>query len=119
MRSYSGWAPAPGSLARNNWPLPPLGVVALHRPSLAGGGALPWASWSKVGPAAAGRVCRRWWPSGWWCGGAAASTFHRVCGPGAGGPVALVLGLRGPVAHRDDAVGMGGRFNGDRYVPGL
>ncbi len=91
------------------WPLPVRWAWwLLHRPGLACDG-----SSGRVGRrlGRAGRArCRRgggvvvglvvWWRR--WPG-----SFHRWPGRGAAGVVAVVLGLRGPVAGGDDAVGAG------------
>jgi len=116
--SYSGWVPAPGSLVRHYWPLPVRWVWWLaHRPLLAGLVAVAVFVGVKAGPVVlavlvavvmVGLVV--WWR-------AHPASFHRF-----GGRVLLGLwrsfwayGVRWRTAMM--LSGLGGRFNGDEYVP--
>ncbi|MGH9004565.1 MAG: FtsK/SpoIIIE domain-containing protein, partial [Acidimicrobiia bacterium] len=116
--SYSGWEPAPGSLVRHYWPLPVRWAWWLaHRPLLAGLMALAVYVGVEAGPvvlaalvavATVGLVV--WWR-------AHPASFHRF-----GGRVLLGLwrsfwayGVRWRTAMM--LSGLGGRFNGDEYVP--
>ena len=118
MPSYTGWAPAPGSVVRHNWPLPLRWAWWLaHRPLLVAVVALAVLVGIEAGPvvlgvlvAAIALVSVVWWR-------AHPDTFHRY-----GGRVLLGLwrsfwayGVRWRTAMM--LSGLGGRFNGDEYVP--
>ncbi len=102
----AGWTPAPGSVARHYWPLPVRWAWWLaHRPALVAVVALALVVVVELGPLVLARprpgARRR-------AGGVVAGAPGQLPSdrrPGPGGPVALVLGLRGPVAHGDDALG--------------
>jgi S-DNA-T family DNA segregation ATPase FtsK/SpoIIIE len=114
----AGWSPAPGSVTRRYWPLPVRWVWWLaHRPALVVFVALAVVVGVEVGPlvvlvvvvvAAAGLV-------GWW-------RVHPSSFAATAGPVLLGLwrsfwayGVRWRTAMM--LSGLGGRFNGDEYVP--
>jgi S-DNA-T family DNA segregation ATPase FtsK/SpoIIIE len=118
MPSYTGWAPAPGSVVRHNWPLPLRWVWWLaHRPLLVALVALAVLVGVEAGSVVFGVVLSAvaavlvvWWR-------AHPVTFHRY-----GGRVLLGLwrsfwayGVRWRTAMM--LSGLGGRFNGDEYVP--
>jgi DNA segregation ATPase FtsK/SpoIIIE, S-DNA-T family len=118
MPSYTGWAPAPGSVVRHNWPLLVRWAWWLaHRPLLVALVAVAVLLGVEAGPvvlavalAALAVALVVWWR-------AHPGTFHRV-----GGPVLLGLwrsfwayGVRWRTAMM--LSGLGGRFNGDEYVP--
>ena len=118
MRFNSGWAPAPGSVARHYWPLPVRWAWWLaHRPLLVALVAVAVLVGVKAGPVVLGVlvavvavVLVVWWR-------AHPVTFHRF-----GGRVLLGLwrsfwayGVRWRTAMM--LSGLGGRFNGQEYVP--
>jgi len=118
MPSYTGWAPAPGSVVRHNWPLPVRWAWWLtHRPLLVVLVALAVLVGIEAGPGVLGGLVATvavvlvvWWR-------AHPVTFHRF-----GGRVLLGLwrsfwayGVRWRTAMM--LSGLGGRFNGDEYVP--
>jgi DNA segregation ATPase FtsK/SpoIIIE, S-DNA-T family len=116
--NLTGWRPAPGSVTRKNWPLALRWAWWLaHRPTLVALVALTVLVGVEAGPVvlalvvtvvAAGLV-------GWWC--AWRSSFHRW-------PARVLLGLWRSlwaygVRWRTAMMlsGLGGRFDGDEYVP--
>ena len=99
------WAPAPGSVARHNWPLPARCAWWLaHRPSLVALVALAVVVGVELGPLvlAAAVTVVAVVLAGWWQ--AHPAQLLPLRRPSARS-VALPVGLRGPVAHRDDALG--------------
>jgi DNA segregation ATPase FtsK/SpoIIIE, S-DNA-T family len=113
-----GWAPAPGSVARHNWPLPLRGAWWLaHRPTLVALVALaaligitaePVVVVALVVVVTAGLV-------GWWR--AWPDSFHPTAGRFLLGVwrSAWAYGVRWRTAMM--LSGLGGRFEGDEYVP--
>jgi S-DNA-T family DNA segregation ATPase FtsK/SpoIIIE len=114
----SSWAPAPGSVVRHYWPLPLRWLWWLaHRPLLVGVVAVGGLIAVETGPVVLGVIVVAvtvafvvWWR-------AHSETFH-----GFGGRVLLGLwrsfwayGVRWRTARM--LSGLGGRFNGDEYVP--
>jgi S-DNA-T family DNA segregation ATPase FtsK/SpoIIIE len=115
---YSGWMPAPGSTVRHNWPLPLRWLWWLaHRPLLVTAAALAILVAARGGPVvlAAAIVAIGVGLVVWWR--VRPGSFH-----GFAGPVLLGLwrsfwayGVRWRTAMM--LSGLGGRFNGDEYVP--
>ena len=116
-RPSTGWAPAPGSVARHNWPCSLRWAWWLaHRPLLVALVALAVLVGVEAGPVVLAVALA-------WCGGAggvvAGASGHV---PPRRGPVLLGLwrsfwayGVRWRTAMM--LSGLGGRFNGDEYVP--